>query len=216
MIRKTPEGASIAEPQQGARLFAPAAERNRAAIAELIGQIAPESGKALEIASGTGQHVIAFAQARPDMIWQPTDVAEDRLASIDAHAKESAGTIAPAQYLDATKPGWGAQAAPLSFVFLANLLHLISSVEAKILLAETALALAPGGKFLVYGPFMRDGQLTSPGDQSFHESLVRQDPEIGYKDVTDMIAWAADSKMAHVKTHAMPANNLALEFVKSK
>ncbi len=167
----------------------------------------------MEIASGTGQHVVAFAKARPALSWQPTDVAQDRLASIDAYAAESPGMISPARHLDATRAGWSAQFAPLDFVFLANLLHLISAQEAKSLIAETALALNPERKFLIYGPFKRDGQLTSPGDQSFHDGLVSQDPDIGYKDLAEVIAWAAESHLAHVKTHTMPANNLALEFV---
>lgn len=214
MIRKTPDGASIAEITQGARLHAPAAERNAAPIADLIKRVAPRSGSALEIASGTGQHVTAMAAATPDLLWHPTDVAEDRLASIDAYAADSTYQIAPARYLDATVPGWSTEFSSMDFVFLSNLLHLISVPEAKMLIAETAMALGPNGKFLIYGPFKRNGALTSPGDQSFHESLRRQDPEIGYKDIADVIRWAADCKMAHAETHAMPANNLALEFKK--
>ena len=35
----------------------------------------PERGSALEIASGTGQHVVWFAAGLPDWHWQPTDAA---------------------------------------------------------------------------------------------------------------------------------------------
>ena len=92
---------------------------------------------------------------------------------------------------------------------------LISEAETKTLIQETALSLAPEGKFLIYGPFMRDGQLISEGDARFHASLKDQDPEIGYKDRSQIISFASEQQMAHIETHSMPANNLALEFVKT-
>lgn len=215
MIRKTPEGASTALPADGARLYAPSAERNRDVIADLVAQIAAENGQALEIASGTGQHIAAFAERCPGLNWQPTDVLPDRLASIDAYASDSAATnIAAARTLEATTPGWHATFPERQFIFLGNLLHLISTAEVQVLLSESGKALADRGKMLIYGPFKRDGQLTSEGDKSFHESLVAQDAEIGYEDVDDIIKWAASDGLHHVTTHEMPANNLALEFEK--
>ena len=53
--------------------FSPAAERNKQAILELLLQLLPASGTALEIASGSGQHVAWFAQRLPQWTWQPTD-----------------------------------------------------------------------------------------------------------------------------------------------
>ena len=215
MIRKTPEGASIALGAEGARLFAPSAERNRDAIAALVTQVAPATGRALEIASGTGQHIAALAAGCPGLRWHPTDVLPDRLASIDAYAADSGlANIAPAQSLDATKPEWGGTIENLQFVFLSNLLHLISSSEVRVLLSECANALDAKGKFLVYGPFKCDGALTSPGDQAFHNSLTAQDPDIGYEDVADVVGWAAANNLEHLATHEMPANNLALLFKK--
>lgn len=215
MIRKIPEGASIALESGGARLFAPSAERNRDVIADLVADVAPKSGLALEIASGTGQHIVALAERRPGLHWQPTDVLADRLASIDAYASDSGATnIASAQILVATQEGWSRSFPGVQFIFLSNLLHLISTQEVLIFLSEAAAALDTAGKLLIYGPFKRDGQLTSQGDVSFHASLTAQDPEIGYEDELDIIAWAQAQSLTHVATHEMPANNLALEFEK--
>ncbi|MFY0597758.1 MAG: DUF938 domain-containing protein [Cognatishimia sp.] len=216
MVRETPKGASIAHSGEDARLFAPSAARNRDVLAELMAKVAPPSRDALEIASGTGQHIVAFAANCPDLLWHPTDVAKDRLSSIDAYVAEAGLTnVAPAQLLNATQSGWSQNFNDLSFVFLANLLHLISETEANTLITEAAQTLTPDGKLLIYGPFMRDGQLTSEGDARFHESLKEQDPEIGYKELSLVISWASEQKMAHIETHTMPANNLALEFVKT-
>jgi hypothetical protein len=215
LIRKTPDGASIALGAEGARLFAPSAERNRDAIATLVSQVAPLTGRALEIASGTGQHIAALAASCPGLHWYPTDVLPDRLASIDAYAADSGlANIASATNLDVTKAGWGETFENVQFVFLSNLLHLISSSEVRVFLSECANALETEGKFLVYGPFKRNGVLTSPGDQAFHDSLTAQDPDIGYEDVSDVINWASASKLQHLATHEMPANNLALLFTK--
>ena len=56
-IRSVPGTASVATPE-GGKLYAPAAARNVQAISDLLAQLAPVQGQALEIASGTGQHIV--------------------------------------------------------------------------------------------------------------------------------------------------------------
>ncbi|OZB19655.1 MAG: methyltransferase, partial [Rhodobacterales bacterium 34-62-10] len=63
-----PDTASVAHPSDDGRMFAPSAARNAADIAALVADHAPATGRALEIASGTGEHVIVFASAMPGMI----------------------------------------------------------------------------------------------------------------------------------------------------
>lgn len=215
MKRKTPEGASFAEASEGAQLFAPSAARNLAPIAGEIAVIAPPKGTALEIASGTGQHIIAHATTHPDIHWQPSEIDEDRIASINAYVQGSnLSNIAPTMELDATAKGWGKNAR-YDLILLSNLLHLISAQEAETILNEAAIALTQGGRFMVYGPFMRGGVLTSEGDLNFHSSLQAQDPEIGYKDGLWIEKTAqATGLTLHRKTE-MPANNLAFTFQKT-
>jgi hypothetical protein len=76
------------------------------------------------------------------------------------------------------------------------------------LVAEAAMALAPGGVFAIYGPFLRERRATSDGDARFHESLVAQDPVLGYKDVADVEGWIGAQGLHLTETRAMPANNL--------
>src|SRR5205814_7866795 len=73
----------------GARRSAPAALRNREPIAEVLAEWLPASGIVLEIASGTGEHAIYFAERFPSLEWQPSDVHLDALDSIDAWRRES-------------------------------------------------------------------------------------------------------------------------------
>ncbi len=201
-----PSGASVAEPDIGARLSAPSALRNAAVIAEVLAVHGPHEGRALELASGTGQHIVAFAAALPHIDWQPSDIDPARRASIDAWA--SASNIHPATALDATATGWGAQHGRQNMIVLVNLLHLISVAEAHILLHEVAVALAPGGLFALYGPFLRDGHATSDADASFDASLRASDPEIGYKDAGDVAAWMRGAGLHPLAPLPMPSNNL--------
>ncbi|MEL6334195.1 MAG: DUF938 domain-containing protein, partial [Cyanobacteria bacterium J06626_26] len=47
------------KPNDG-RLYAPATERNREAILEVLARVLPNPGTILEIASGTGEHASFF------------------------------------------------------------------------------------------------------------------------------------------------------------
>ena len=212
MPRRTlPPNASVAHAGEDARMHAPAAERNAEAITEALRGVAPETGRALELASGTGQHAVAFARAMPALDWQPTEIDADRRASIDAHgAAAGLPNLRPAIPLDATEVGWGARHGDQALIVLINLLHLISADEARILIGEAAQGLAPGGVFAIYGPFLRDGRATSDGDARFHASLVAQDPTLGYKDLAEVEGWLKAQGLDPIGTREMPANNVFL------
>ena len=165
---KLPDTASVAVSQGDGRLFAPSSGRNSAPIVNLIRRIAPESGNALEIASGTGQHIVQLALSLPNIIWSPSDVEGERLKSISAWVEsENLLNIKPPMYLDATETGWAKSLPKSNFILLVNLLHLISWDETETLISELSIALKTKGIALVYGPFMRNDQLISEGDKKF-------------------------------------------------
>ncbi len=211
MKRPLPPTASVAEPVDGAKLYAPSAERNAKPIADLLVEFAPKSGRALEIASGTGQHVIEFAARLPGLDWYPTDPEANRRTSTDAYAAEAALTnLHPCQALNAAAPGWSAEWPDLDLIVLCNLLHLIAEAEVATLLHEASLALAPGGVLLLYGPFKRGGELTSDGDKRFDSDLRASDPAIGYKDDFEMLDQLCRHGLDITSVVEMPANNLAI------
>ena len=207
---KLPDMASVANSRGDARLFAPSAERNSVPIVKTIQRIAPKSGQALELASGTGQHIVKLASSLPNLSWLPSEVDEARLKSISAWIQaENLPNIKPPLYLDATETDWAKSLPQFDLIFLVNLLHLISWNEMKTLISELPNVLKKNGNTLIYGPFMRSGVLTSAGDQNFHTSLIQKDPDIGYKDDLDMLELFANSGLLHLETVEMPANNLA-------
>ncbi|WJY21905.1 DUF938 domain-containing protein [Fontisubflavum oceani] len=192
-------------------LSAPAALRNREAILSVLTRIAPPEGNALEIASGTGEHIIAYAPAMPGLTWQPSDPDPDRRASIAAwRAEHPAPNLLPPIDLNACAHGWSESHGPKDMIVLVNLIHLISDADTATLLSEIAKALAPGGVAALYGPFLRDGEATSEGDATFHASLRAQDPAIGYKDVIDVAEALTRNGLHLFETVKLPANNLML------
>ncbi|MDN5787467.1 DUF938 domain-containing protein [Pseudorhodobacter sp.] len=194
----------------GLRRSALAAERNLAPILAVLARHAPKSGNALEIASGTGQQITAFAAAHPGLIWQGSDFDPANLQTIEAWAAYApAPNLLPPVRLDAAQTGWSRDHARLSLILTVNLTHLIPATAVLTLLREAALALRSGGVFMIYGPFLREGRATSAGDLEFDANLRARDPATGYKDI-DWIKTQLEAVGFGVVVEDMPANNLML------
>ena len=205
-----PKTASVANYESDGRLNAPSAARNAEPIVELVRKTVIKSGNALEIASGTGQHVVKLASALPHLTWQPSDVDETRIKSIRCWSNNQQLTnLKPPCLLDATAEGWAEEHHSQDFILLVNLLHLINTKETKILIKEMSKALASNGLSIIYGPFMRSGELISNSDMDFHHSLINTDPDLGYKNDIDMLNLFSEAGLIHLSTEKMPANNLA-------
>ena len=210
VLRKNiPLTASVVQEKSGGCLHSPAAERNLTQIIDLVCRYSPKSGNALEIASGTGQHIIELAAAVPGLVWQPSDIDETRLISIASRSREKQlPNLKSPIRLDVTDKGWSAQCPNQDFILLVNLLHLVSESEVKVIISGISQSLVQGGRCVIYGPFMRSGILTSSGDKAFHQSLIEADPDIGYKDDAWMSDLFQQRKLETVKIVELPANNL--------
>jgi SAM-dependent methyltransferase len=195
------------------RLSAASAERNIDAILDVLDRNAPKRGRALELASGTGQHIARFAAGMQDMEWYPSDADLRRLGSIEAWRRHVGVTNLNAPlHFDATSLPWPSVCGHFNLIVLINLLHLISEGEAENLLRGVSTALRPAGTFVLYGPFRRAGRLTSAGDEAFHAHLQAQDPDIGYKDDVWVRTRAAEHGLGVWQVAKMPANNVAFVF----
>ena len=204
----------------GGRLNAPSAQRNQAPIVEALARALADAGhaatplRALEIASGTGQHAAAFAAAFPAIRWQPSDIDPLALASIAAwRADAGLSNLAEPIRLDLGEPDWtSAIDAPLDLMVAINLLHISPWQVTQSFLAGAKALLAPGGIAFVYGCFIRDGDWVSASNRAFDESLRSRDPSWGARDTADVTAEAARNGLAVHEVIAMPANNTAMVF----
>ena len=66
------------------RQYAPATLRNRDFILGVLRDVLPTKGVILEIASGSGEHVVHFARNFPNLVFQPSDREPDALQSVAA------------------------------------------------------------------------------------------------------------------------------------
>jgi hypothetical protein len=193
----------------GARRSAPAALRNREAIAEVLRQWLPSSGLVLEIASGSGEHAIYFAECFPDLEWQPSDVHPDALSSIAAWRAEAGRTnLRPPLIVDASSPDWPIDRADA--LLSINMVHISPWASALGLLDGAARLLSPGGPLIMYGPWLKNDIPTAASNRDFDADLKRRDPQWGLRRVEDFAAESEKRGLGIEATSAMPANNLML------
>ena len=164
-----PRTASQVENIGEKKLYSDSAARNTSVILEVLSQYLPEKGKVLELASGTGQHCTYFAKTFYNLEWQPSDIDPKRLDSIKAYIQEidQANINAPL-LLDVTASDWAKKINDYDVIITINIFHLISKREMKNLIRESSFALKSNGYFMIYGPFMRNGELISDQDFKFH------------------------------------------------
>ena len=191
--------------------FSPAADRNKAHILGTLQTVLPERGHALEVASGTGQHVAWFAAGLPGWTWQPTDARPEALESIAAYAAQSQlANVRPPLLLDVMAPNWLPEDQRFDLIYCANMLHIAPWAVCAGLMTGSARHLAASGVLVTYGPYLEDGVPTSPGNLAFDASLRAENPQWGLRRREDVEAVAAGLGLRLAQRHAMPANNLLL------
>jgi SAM-dependent methyltransferase len=189
----------------------PAPERNQGPILEVLERVLPRSGTVLEVASGSGQHVVHFASQLPRLDFLPSDVDEDNLASIRAWVRESGlANLREPVRLDVLDETWPVE--HVAAVFNANMIHIAPWRCAEALFAGVGRHLAPGGVFVLYGPFRIGGAHTAVSNQEFDDDLRRRDPRWGVRDLEAVAALASDRGLISSECIPMPANNQCLIF----
>jgi SAM-dependent methyltransferase len=188
-----------------------AAERNKGPILDVLARVLPRRGLVLEIASGTGQHVVHFAKALPDVTWQPSDPDAEFRKSIALRVREERpANVNGAIDLDVTKLPWPLQSADA--VLAINMIH-VAPWPATLALFEGAKDLLSTGHVLfLYGPYRRFGSHTSEGNAQFDLDLRANNPEWGLRDLEAVSDVAAGARFVLAETVEMPANNFSLIF----
>jgi SAM-dependent methyltransferase len=195
------------------KLSSPSAQRNRGPISAVLADWLPESGLVLEVASGSGEHAMHFAQAFPQLEWQPSDPDPGAILSIEAWRTDfGLANLHEPVILDAAAQTWPVERAEA--VLNINMLH-ISPWEAALgLLDGAARVLAPGGKLILYGPWIVDGLQTAQSNLAFDADLKRRNPAWGLRKVEDFAAEAEVRGLLLADQREMPANNRMLLFIR--
>jgi hypothetical protein len=190
-----------------------AAERNKQPIADELLRLLPATGSALEIASGTGQHVAHFAQLFPGISWQPTDRGDADIAQLEARRRLlGMANILPALRLDVLEKSW-----PITGLFDAvlciNMIHISPWETTSALFAGAAqLTCAGTGLLILYGPFREGGRHTAPSNEEFEHWLQAKDARFGVRNLEDVQAVAQENRFMRAHLARMPANNLLVAF----
>ncbi|MEO6580038.1 MAG: DUF938 domain-containing protein [Sphingomicrobium sp.] len=187
------------------RRQAPAAARNAGPIGDVLADWLPASGLVLEIASGTGEHALAFARRFPQLDWQPSDPDPLALASIEAWIADGPATLRAPLALDAAAPVWPIDQADV--ILCINMVHISPWASALGLLDGAARLLRPGAPLILYGPWLVGGVDTAPSNLAFDQDLRRRDPRWGLRLVSDFEREARARGLILRETRAMPANN---------
>ena len=195
-------------PASGAQRSAPAALRNREPIADVLAEWLPARGLVLEVASGTGEHAVYFADRFPQLDWQPTDLHREALSSISAW-RDAAGlpNVREPLPLDAAAAAWPVDRADA--VLSINMVHISPWASALGLIAGAARLLPPGAPLILYGPWLKNDIPTAPSNLAFDADLRGRDGEWGLRRVEDF-AEAARESFGLADIRQMPANNLML------
>ncbi len=192
---------------------APATLRNREAIAAVLQEVLPPTGVVLEIASGSGEHALYFAEQFPDLDWQPSDPDREAIASILAYKAEYEGlNLRIPLLLDASAPdSWEVRSADA--ILCCNMIHIAPFAVAEGLFEGAAQTLSgQEAPLIIYGPFFERGVDAAPSNLTFDEGLQARDPRWGIRQLNNIDAVAAKHGMNRMARYEMPANNLLLVY----
>ena len=196
------------------RQFAPAAARNREPILRALRFILPASGLVLEVASGTGEHIVHFAKAMPMLTWQPSDPSPGARRSIAAWiTSEGLGNVLPPLDLDAMSDSWPLDHA--AALVCINMIHISPWGATEGLLECASRILDEGAPLYLYGPFRQAARPIEPSNAAFDTDLRHRDPRWGLRELAEVTACAAMHSLRLDRVVDMPANNLSVVFRKA-
>ena len=196
-----------------AKGFAPAAERNRQPILDVLRRVLPPRGLVLEVASGTGQHAIFFSEHLRDLRWQPTDASPEALQSIGAWAAEATPpNLLPPIELDVLSPDWPVREADA--LLCINMIHISPWETTEALFQGATKVLAAGSPLVTYGPYRLHGEHTAQSNEAFDQSLRSRNARWGVRDVDDLVELGAQTGFSLQERVGMPANNMTLVWTR--
>src|SRR6516164_1747155 len=101
-----------------------ACERNKGPILAVLRAELAGSTRVLEVGSGTGQHAVYFAAALPQLVWQPSELAENLAPLAERVRLEGGANLREPLALDVRAEPW--PVTTVDAVFSANTLHIMA------------------------------------------------------------------------------------------
>lgn len=193
------------------RLQYPATQRNRDAILEVLRGVLPPSGLVLEIASGSGEHIVHFANAMPGLTFQPSDPEDAARLSIAAWTAEtSLSNIRPPLAIDVRREPW--PIAQADAMLCINMIHISPWEATQALMRNAGRILSKGAPLYLYGPYRQKDVVTADSNEAFDADLKSRNPQWGLRQLDDVAALAREAGFSGPAVTPMPANNLSVVF----
>lgn len=210
MARPTLPPYNVGDLGSGVKRKAPAAARNVGPIGDVLKGWLPKSGMVLEIASGTGEHALAFSRRFPSLDWQPSDPDPLALGSIGAWQKDGGANLHPPLALDVQEAGWPLVSADA--ILCVNMVHISPWASSLGLLDGAARLLPSGAPLILYGPWLVEGEEPAPSNLAFDAELKARDSEWGLRKLGNFQREAEARGLRYADRADMPSNNLMLRF----
>ncbi|WAK03517.1 DUF938 domain-containing protein [Methylobacter sp. YRD-M1] len=195
-----------------------AGSRNREPILGVLKEKLPkDSGRVLELASGSGMHINYFAPHFEHLHFHPSDKDQSVFDNIkQLSVDHSNDNIADPVHLDLTDPTtWFNPGMPGSFsvIFCINIFQVAPISIADGMMECASHLLNDKGFLLIYGPFQVEGTFTTDSNKEFHDTLSSAGvSEWGLKDIADLKKAAEKHGLELKEKIDMPANNFSLIF----
>jgi len=202
------------------RLEFPAVGRNKEVILNALEAFLPSRGTILEVASGSGEHCVAFAARFPNMTWVPSDMSPSHVASINAwrdHMQIEDTVMRDALFLDASAESWPRITEnndKIDGVMCINMIHIAPWKCCLGLLRHSATLLKSGAPLIFYGPFIQGELETALSNIRFDESLKQRNSEWGLRTLESVRHAGMEYGFTLVTVLEVPANNLIVIFRK--
>ncbi len=194
------------------KTFSPSSEQNKDVILEVIQPLLKDKQTVLEIASGTGQHAVYFADSLPQLDWQTSDL-DDSHETIKQWILDSQlnNVLTPIS-LNVSEDVWPNQT--YCAVYSANSFHIMNKQNVMDFFSQVTSVLKPSGLVIIYGPFNYNGDFTSQSNSNFDGWLKANNPESGIKDFEFCCDLAENAGLELIEDNEMPENNRILVWQK--
>uniref|UniRef100_Q31GV3 Methylase n=1 Tax=Hydrogenovibrio crunogenus (strain DSM 25203 / XCL-2) TaxID=317025 RepID=Q31GV3_HYDCU len=192
--------------------FAQSSAENKHVILKAIHPFLKDRSAVLEIASGTGQHAVYFAEKMPHLTWQTSDLIDSHMGITQWIADAELPNVLPPLELNVSDDNW--PSCQYDALFSANSFHIMAKHHVEDFFKNVSQVLEKKGIVMIYGPFNYQGHFTSESNERFDFWLKQRHHQSGIKDFEWCNQLADHAELTLLKDIEMPQNNRILIWEK--